>query len=94
MNRFQQTLFNLIRARDFDNIVSEEISALMAISLENFTVRAIDKFVAGQKEHGGDIRNRNLGIEFAQEVIDQFWYGPFGAMSWPKKSDNNQPQHD
>lgn len=61
--------------------IQAEVEFLMSESLMIFTKRATEKFIKGQKEHGGDIRDRNLPSELAQEVLDIFWYT--SAQSWP-----------
>lgn len=82
-----------IKGFDKENVLTEEQTVRMSESLAHFTFAAITKFIAGQKDHGGDLRDRNLMHELAQEQIDSFWYGPFGAMSWPDK-DKEEPRHD
>lgn len=46
----------------------------MAIALDTFLSDAIDKYIKGQKEHGGSILDRDLDHEIYQEHIDLFWY--------------------
>ena len=71
-----------IRELDHDRVLTPQMILLMGESLRKFTDAAIIKFIAGQKEHGGDIRERNLEHEIFCEHIDLFWY--HAAMSWPK----------
>lgn len=52
----------------------------MACSLACFVFDAIDKYEKGQKEHGGDVRDRNLKSEICKETIDLFWYNE--ALDW------------
>jgi len=54
---------------------------LMSTSLALFIDSAIDKFLKGQLEHGGDIRDRDLDEEIKNEHIDLFWYNE--ARKWP-----------
>lgn len=61
--------------------LSIEIECGMATSLTDFTMAATEKFIKGQKEHGGDIRDRDLDSEMALELLDLFWYN--SAKSWP-----------
>ncbi len=77
-------VMSYIDAEDIANKVSRKVQKEMAISLSNFIVNATRKFIAGQKEHGGDIRDRDLDKEISQEQIDLFWY--LSAKQWPKKS--------
>jgi len=74
-----------INKLDFYNRLTTEVKRNMARSLAAFTEQSVTKFIAGQKEHGGDLRDRNLPAELSAEQIDSFWYGPFGAMNWPAK---------
>jgi len=46
----------------------------LTIDLAKFVVRAIEKYVAGQKEHGGSIRDRDLPEEIINEIIDLYFY--------------------
>lgn len=55
----------------------------MRTSLVAFVVDAVDKYVAGQKEHGGDLCDRDLEKELRMERIDEFWYGE--ARGWKKR---------
>ena len=86
----------LILALDKDNVLTQDTVKNMVRSLQGFTVTAIQKFIKGQKEHGGKITDRRLMEELGMEQIDSFWYGPFGAMSWPtdSKDDSSTSHHD
>lgn len=80
------TKYNLIATidkLDYDRDLTTEQKLLMAKSLEKFCIRAINKFIAGQKHHGGDIRNRDLAEEMANEHVDMFWYGVV-RDEWPR----------
>jgi hypothetical protein len=44
----------------------------------------VNKFIKGQQEHGGDIRDRKLDDELYQEQIDTFWYN--AARYWKDAS--------
>ena len=57
------------------------VQELMAASLADFCEKAVRKYIQGQYEHGGDIRDRDLDIEINHETIDLFWYT--SAKSWP-----------
>lgn len=46
----------------------------MRDSLHAFVLDAINKYYKGQREHGGDITDRNLYEEVRHEQIDQFWF--------------------
>lgn len=55
----------------------------MRASLVAFVVDAVDKYIAGQKEHGGDLCDRDLDKELRMERIDDFWYSE--ARGWKKR---------
>lgn len=55
----------------------------MVDSLYNWNIDAIDKFIVGQKEHGGDLASRSLMVEIRNEQLDLFWYS--AAMGWEKQ---------
>jgi hypothetical protein len=69
--------------KDFSYPVSFEQVDLMTRSLTVFVERAVDKYMKGQKEHGGDIRDRDLTAEILNEQIDQWWYSQ--AMIWKEQ---------
>lgn len=77
-------MLELINNLDHDKVLTPEAKLLMAKSLMKFNHDAIRKFIAGQKEHGGDIRERDLKQEMYKEHIDLFWY--HAADTWPKSS--------
>jgi len=77
-----QEIEGLIRFRS-NGIINPCITDLMAISLTQFVINSIDKFIKGQKEHGGDIRDGNkLDKEIRDEQIDLFWYSE-AKLNWP-----------
>lgn len=43
-------------------------------SLHNFVEHSVEKYVAGQAEHGGSIQDRDLDLEIDHELIDLFFY--------------------
>lgn len=67
-----------------------ELKENMVISLGDFIRDSLDKYIAGQKEHGGDLRDRNLDEEIRKEQIDMFWYSE--AKKW-KGEKNNKYEH-
>lgn len=64
--------------RDCDLTGEQEIQ--MTESLTNFIIDATNKYIAGQKEHGGSITDRDLDKEIRHEQIDLFWY--LEAKKW------------
>ena len=75
-------IIDQISSMDYDCVLTAEAKILMSKSLHAFMIDSINKFIKGQKEHGGDIRERDLDSEMRQEHIDLFWYQ--SAKSWPK----------
>lgn len=67
-------LSNLISNKDTEDILDIETIEFMSETLATFINEAIDKFIKGQKEHGGNIKDRDLNKEINNEVIDLFWY--------------------
>lgn len=67
-----------IRARGMEHFDDTEIDADFAEKfLNRFAVmadEALMKFAAGQREHGGDIRERNLRREMRMEILDLLCY--------------------
>ena len=71
---------HIIRTHPEGHLLTPIVQEHMANSLSDFTLHAVNKFIEGQKEHGGDIRDRNLSKEFNKELIDLIWY--WMASSW------------
>lgn len=63
--------------------IPANIRYLLAADYTNFIVKAIAKFDAGQKEHGGRLTDRDLRVERENELIDLFHY--HNAEKWPTK---------
>lgn len=57
-----------------DLVLTDVQAGLLARELENFVKSAITKFIKGQKEHGGDLSDRNLSAEIDNEIIDLVIY--------------------
>lgn len=72
-----------VYAQDKSKVLTLEVRDLIAQSLANFVQDAIAKFIKGQQEHGGDLRDRDLKKEIGMEHIDMFWYSEAGK--WPAK---------
>lgn len=62
--------------------VAPQVHALIAQDLAEFVFSAIKKFENGQKEHGGNITDRDLNLEISQEITDLFFYTR--AQKWPR----------
>lgn len=67
----------MLEIKKLDNekqVLSTSMRYWMSRHLEKFVYKAIVKFIKGQIEHGGDIRNRDTLADLAQEHTDSFWY--------------------
>lgn len=67
----QQTIKN------FDSqhyTISDDTNAWMTRALAEFVEEAILKFIKGQKEHGGNLLDRDCFAEMGPELKDFFWY--------------------
>lgn len=58
------------------------VEGFMVESLTNFITDSVEKFIAGQKEHGGDFREIDFKMEAKKERIDAFWYSE--GETWRK----------
>jgi len=56
------------------NVLSNEQRVFLASALAKFVTHATEKFIIGQKEHGGDITDRHLVAELQRELIDAWFY--------------------
>lgn len=72
----------IVSMADATGTIPEKRRQQMAASLADFCCHAIIKYAAGQKEHGGDILDRDLKQEMVSEHIDMFWYQ--SAQQWTK----------
>jgi len=71
-----------INSLDINHVISKEVRENMAFSLTRFLEHSIAKYIKGQEEHGGDIRDRDLAFEIEQEFYDTFWYNE-AMHNWP-----------
>jgi len=76
---------NYIHMKDVESIgITCDIQLELAATLTNFVEKAVDKFIAGQREHGGSITDCDLDSAIEEEMIDTFWYTQ--AKKWQKKN--------
>lgn len=75
-------LAKYIDGLDEQNELNIHVRENMAVSLAAFFESAVTKFIAGQREHGGDLTKRNLDEEVRKEHVDMFWYSY--AKDWPQ----------
>ena len=71
-----------ILALDREGLLPIPVIDEMSGSLTQFCEAAIEKFIKGQKEHGGNITDRDLDEEVRKELLDIFWYT--SAKKWDK----------
>lgn len=83
INDLQNSIKCKIITKDVDRILSQDTIDKMSYSLAVFQCKAIAKFIKGQKEHGGNLADRNLDEEISMECIDTFWYNE--AKAWKDK---------
>lgn len=58
------------------------VGGFMVESLTRFITESVEKFIAGQLEHGGDFREIDFKTEAKNERIDAFWYSE--GETWKK----------
>lgn len=66
-------ILNAERENEF--VLTDEQRELLVSQCRILLMRGASKWVAGQKEHGGDIRKRDLKREIVDEAVDLFFYG-------------------
>ena len=74
MNNLHYDIMCLIEQLDTKKILSTKSRYWMSKQLENFVHASVTKFIKGQREHGGDLLDRDPIIDLHQEIIDSFWY--------------------
>lgn len=69
-------ILDLVQRRSEAAELSLSISEMtwMAFCLDQYVSDSIDKYIKGQKEHGGNILDRDLDHEIYMESIDRNWY--------------------
>lgn len=67
-------VYKLIDMLDHDKVVCKEDKLIMAKDIGDFVLASIGKYVAGQKEHGGRLINRDIDKDITNEIIDLFHY--------------------
>lgn len=76
----QSIIGGIVAKADTTTAVHAFARPLLAKALTDFVIDATNKFVAGQKEHGGLITDRDLDHEINMEHLDLFWY--LAAKQW------------
>ncbi len=71
----QDAILSHINMHNADGeILNAERRARLALELSHFVMEAIAKYHKGQREHGGDIIDRDLDHEIDNEIIDLMFY--------------------
>jgi hypothetical protein len=86
MTILQSLIMDEIEARDPTNVLTTQRRANLCLDLNTFVIAAIDKYVKGQKEHGGDLKDRDLLMELYAELVDSVIY-----LSEEKRKRNGRP---
>lgn len=84
LDNLHNAIENVIFLGDPNGVLTQEIRDRMTESLTDNTWGKIDKFIKGQTEHGGDIRDRDLDAELSKELDDAFWYNAAKKWKHPK----------
>lgn len=96
LNRLSDDTYKAIRRLiaciDRDNNLSIKDLNKMADSLNAFCIESINKFIVGQKKHGGSIIDKDLDKEFNEEFIDMFWYKE--AIKWKSNEKENKEKEE
>lgn len=79
------TIFKQIKNADHFKNLNEETKLRLTTSLFEFINNSISKYIKGQKEHGGDITEKDLDLEINQEIIDLYWYNE--GRKWKTKNE-------
>lgn len=88
IGNLDNSIKDLILDLDNDEVIDEETIDRMSESLTLFCFDAVNKFVVGQKKHGGKITDKNLKHELRLEYIDAFWYSE--AENWKQELNENE----
>lgn len=72
--RLVNAIHDVINELDEDTVINVNTRIFMGEALEKFCIHAIRKFIAGQKEHGGDLLKRDCFADLTEEHVDMFWY--------------------
>jgi len=72
---------------DITDAIDTQTKENMSVSLASFIEHGVTKFIAGQREHGGNITDRNLDQELRNEITDIMWYNY--AKDWKQNKDQS-----
>lgn len=79
-DRLQASIVKAVAELDHTHALDAQTRVVVCNALFNFVLDSAAKFIAGQKEHGGHITDRDLLAELRKETIDTFWYQTFEAV--------------
>lgn len=89
--KLHECIQDICLSLDTENNIPYKDTLKMADSLTTFCISAINKFIVGQKKHGGNIIDKDLDKEFQQEFIDMFWY--MNAKNW-KQNEKEEKENE
>lgn len=71
----RQLYFTFLRSRFNQSVLTDEQTEHIEGILKDFCEEAYEKYVAGQKEHGGDLWKKDIVLpELKKEFIDGYIY--------------------
>lgn len=74
------SIASALEMSDVKHLLTKERKEQIASSLTFFCIKAVEKYLRGQEEHGGDLADRNLDAEIEAEIIDLMFYNM--ATKW------------
>jgi hypothetical protein len=74
MSVLQQLIMDEILHRDKRLSLTKKDRDTLCLDLHTFLIASIDKYIAGKKEHGGSLDDRNCLEELYKELIDGVQY--------------------
>lgn len=83
--KLSDAIEDLFLSKPNNKCINAEDGAHLIDTLVNFVDRALDKYIKGQKEHGGSITDRDCYEDLRNELIDSIIY--HSAMHWPRGKD-------
>ena len=82
----------VIDIADVDDIIPAARKDWMTRRLSHFVIEAVNKYIAGQIEHGrdGEIEDCNILNAMQEEIIDMLWYLSAKIVPLTKKRKKKQ----
>jgi hypothetical protein len=80
LHLLQSAIGSYIRMHDPKYVLNPHVRKHLEHTMTMLVHDMTEKFIKGQLEHGGDIRDRNLKKELRNEIIDLLFYS--AAQDW------------